>query len=85
MNFDLVTVAYTLNEETNELAETTQTIPHRAAFESGTIKVWRIEDEKEFYVVEQPWKNNSDGSRSAWAGIEEGVAWFKASNGHLGE
>jgi len=71
MNFDLVTAD--------------GTTPHRAAFESDTIKVWRIEDEEEFYVVEQPWKNESDGSRSAWTDLAEGVAWFKTANGHLGE
>lgn len=85
MNFDLITIVHVLNEETNEVEQSTKTTPHRAALEDGTIKVWQIVGEEEFYVVEQPWKNNSDGSRSAWADLAEGIAWFKESNGHQGE
>lgn len=28
-------------------------------------------------ICEQPWKTNSDGSRSNWTSIEEAIEWFK--------
>ena len=85
MNFDVITIVQVLNEETNEVEQSTETTSYRAALEDGSVKVWRIEGEEEIIVAAQPWKNESDGSRSAWADLAEGVAWFKTTNGHQGE
>lgn len=84
MNFDLIKEVHVLNEETNEMEASTESTPHRAALEDGTLKVWAINGEEESLILNQPWKNGNDGSRSAWTDLDEGVAWFKSDNQHQG-
>ena len=84
MNFDLIKEVHILNEETDEVEQSTESTPHRASLEDGTLKVWVIDGENETLILSQPWKNENDGSRSAWKDLDEGVAWFKSDNQHQG-
>jgi hypothetical protein len=84
MNFDLIKAVHVLNEETSEMEASTESAPHRAALEDGTLKVWVINGADEALILTQPWKNENDGSRSAWTDLDEGVAWFKSDNQHQG-
>lgn len=52
---------------------------YNAVLENGTAEIFFVDSEqKETCVCHQPWKPNSDGSRSSWTDESEVVAWFKA-------
>jgi hypothetical protein len=84
MNFDLVKNVKT-EDENGDVVETTVTIGHRAVLDNGVLEVFMIlEDGTETRLIHQPWKFVA-GVRTNWDNIEEGVAWFKAENDHVGE
>lgn len=49
-----------------------------ATLESGIAVIFLVDDENiRTAINSQPWKTNGDGSRSAWADINEVVSWFQ--------
>lgn len=80
MNFDLIQEMDALDADGNPI-KTNETIPLRAEFEGGTLKIFNANDE---LLVLQPWKPEVDGSRGTFADIEDAVAWYKTDNNHQG-
>jgi hypothetical protein len=33
----------------------------------------------------QPWNFEDDGTRKPWVDIDEGIAWYKTENQHIGD
>jgi hypothetical protein len=65
--------------------ESISTTEYRAFFENGIFDVYQTIEEIEYKLISQPWNFNEDGHRISWNNIEEGIQWFKRSNGHIEE
>ncbi len=53
-------------------------INYRATLGDGVAEIYLINDDAtETAICTQPWRPNGDGSRSAWASVQEVVEWFK--------
>lgn len=70
------TVIKEISSDPIELVET----KYKAILTEGVAEIFVVDGEgNKTAIVTQPWKNNSDGTRSDWKNLNEVVSWFKES------
>lgn len=59
-------------------ADVITTINYSAELSGQNAKIYTVEDGVSTLIKEQPWKTNSDGSRSTWADEADVVNWYQS-------
>lgn len=63
-------------DENDETA--TVTFNFQASLVDGVAEIFAVDaDGNKTSLVLQPWKTNSDGTRSDWVDLDEVVAWYQ--------
>jgi hypothetical protein len=69
----------------NEPTEISVTSVYRAELENGIFELYETIEDTEFKIISQPFNFTETGQRIEWNNIEEGIQWFKQTNGYSEE
>lgn len=58
--------------------DVTTTMNYSAELSGQNAKIYSIDDGVSTLIKEQPWKTNSDGSRTTWADEADVVSWYQS-------
>ena len=73
-----------LDSDGNTVAESTNEINFKATMDSEGVITFTEVSSGDVWC-KQPWNFEDDGTRKPWVDIDEGIAWYKTENQHIGD
>ena len=78
------TIPEHLDDAGNTVAEATKETNFKANLDSEGVMTFTEVSSGDVHC-RQPWNFEDDGTRKDWVDIDEGIAWYKTENQHIGD